>query len=365
MTSQSESRLQAVASRFARRADDLTVEACRLDARLSASGLADGWQNRCDINEAVMAIQMDGALVDLVDLVLHDANMNTRAPTHELARAAAALRSRRLALQRPAPWPLSHEGVASLAGGLAPKRAADERPTPEITVADEIEDEVDPFAGQFAEIDALIERTGRVLRGEAVSTRDRASLVYQDDEGEEEAEDQWFARLAELERLPAVQAAAYAWQSWRELRLHDRKPWLGLIIAGAVLRARGVTTWMLPLAAGFRQAGYRGRQSISREQAVEMFCEVLGNAIRVGGADLSTLILQRELMAKRLEGRRKGSKLGGLVELFLSRPVVTMPMAGMHLRVTPHAVKCMFEELGGSLPRELTQRSRYRAWGIL
>lgn len=312
-----------------------------------------------------MAIQMDGALVDLVDLVLHDANMNTRAPTHDLARAAAALRARRMALQRPAPWPLSHDGVASLAGGLASKRTVDEKPSPVITVVEDIEDEVDPFAGQFAEIDALIERTGRVLRGEAVSTRDRASLVYQDAEGEEESEDQWFALLADCERLPAVQAAAFAWQSWRELRLHDRKPWLALIIAGAVLRARGVTTWMLPLAAGFRQAGFRGRQAVSREEAVEVFCDVLGNAIRIGGADLSTLILQRELMAKRLEGRRKGSKLGDLVELFLSRPIVTMPMAGMHLKVTPHAVKCMFAELGGSLPRELTQRSRYRAWGIL
>lgn len=352
-------------ARYARRADDLAIEACRLSARLSASGLAEGWQNRCDINEAVMAIQMDGALVDLTDLVLHDANMNTRAPTHDLTRAAAALRARRASRQRAAPWPLTHEGVASLAGGLASKRAPDDRPEPVATSTRDLDDDLDAFSSQFAEIDALIERTGKVLRGEAVSARDRSSLLYQDDEGAEEAEDQWFARLTDLDRLPAVQAAALAWQSWRELRIHERQPWLALIVAGAVLRARGVTEWMLPLAGGFRKAGYRGRQAIPRETAIEAFCEILENAIGIGNSDLSALSLSRDLMSKRLEGRRQKSRLGDLVGLFLSRPVVTMPMAGMHLKVTPHAVKCMFDELGPSLPRELTQRSRYRAWGVL
>lgn len=365
MRRQRENPFAALGSAFARRTEDLALEACRLDARLSSSGLGDGWQNRCDINEAVMAIQMDGALVDLTDLVLHDANMNTRAPTHELTRAAAALRARRLSRQRPAPWPLSHEGVASLGGGIASKRQPDELAQPVVTKAKDLDDDIDAFSTQFAEIDALIERTGRVLRGEAVAARDKSSAVYQNDEEQEEAEDQWFSLLPELEGLPAVQAAAFGWQAWRELRLHDRQPWLGLIIAGAILRARGVTSWMLPLAAGFRQAGYRGRQEIRREMAVGAFCEILGNAVQLGNSDLSTLMLHRDRMTLRLENRRKKSKLGGLVELFLSRPVVTMPMAGMHLKVTRHAVKCMFDELEGSLPRELTQRSRYRAWGIL
>ena len=354
-----------MSARFARRADDLMIETCRLSARLSSSGLGEGWQNRCDINEACMAIQMDGALVDLTDLVLHDANMNTRAPTHDLTRAAAALRARRVARQRAAPWPLSHEGVASLAGGLASKRTPEERDERPVTKSTDLDDDLDAFSRQFAEIDALIERTGKVLRGESVSARDRSSILYRDDEGAEEAEDQWFAELGELERLPAVQAAAFGWQSWRELRIHDRQPWLALIVAGAILRARGGSEWMLPLAAGFRQAGYRGRQAIPRENAIEVFSDVLDHALKIGNSDLSTLSLHRDLMAKRLEGRRQQSRLGDLVGLFLSRPVVTMPMAGMHLKVTPHAVKCMFDELGGSLPRELTQRSRYRAWGIV
>jgi hypothetical protein len=35
------------------------------------------------------------------------------------------------------------------------------------------------------------------------------------------------------------------------------------------------------------------------------------------------------------------------------------------LKVTPKAVDLMLAQLGGSRPRELTGRTRYRAWGIV
>ncbi|PZR90884.1 MAG: hypothetical protein DI537_17565 [Stutzerimonas stutzeri] len=358
----------------ARRAEDLAIQVCHLDARLGASGLADGWQNRADLNEATMSIQMDGALVDLGDLVLHDANMNTRAPSYELGRAAAALQAYRLARQRPAPWPLTHRGIVSLAGGVAAKvepderRAADDQKSRADDDGEQSrpkDDDVDPFAIQFAEIDALIARTGRVLRGEEAAVEKRSLALLDEQEAHEEAEDQWFSVLSDLEALPSVQAAAFGWQAWRELRLYERQPWLGLIVAGAILRSRGLTGHILPLAAGFRAAGYRGRQMITQEMAVGTFCDVLQEALRIANADLSTLSLNRDRMSVRLAGRRKGSKLKDLVDLFLSRPIVTMPMAGSLLDVTPRAVKLMFDELGPSLPRELTQRSRYRAWGII
>jgi hypothetical protein len=349
----------------ARIADDLTIQLGRFDAKLDSTGLGEGWQSRCDFNEATKALLMDGSLVDLADLVLHDANMNKRSPTSELSRAASALRARRIARQRPAPWPLSHEGLASLAGGLASKREASAPVEVAVKKASELDEDIDAFTSQFAEIDALIERTGRVIRGEEVSARDRSSAIYDDPHEEEEAEDRWFAELEALEDLPAVQAAAMAWHSWINLRLYGRQPWLGLIAAGAVLRARGVINCSLPLAAGFRSANFSSRHQMPRERAVGMFCDVLEHGLRIAESDLATLSLSRELMTQRLRGRRSNSKLFELVALFLSRPVVTVPLAGMHLGITPHAVRCMFDELGHSLPRELTGRSRYRAWGII
>ena len=51
--------------------------------------------------------------------------------------------------------------------------------------------------------------------------------------------------------------------------------------------------------------------------------------------------------------------------MFLSRPLVTVPLGAKLLKVTPKAVDLMLAQLGGALPRELTGRPRYRAWGIV
>jgi hypothetical protein len=62
---------------------------------------------------------------------------------------------------------------------------------------------------------------------------------------------------------------------------------------------------------------------------------------------------------------RSNSKLPELVNLFLSRPLVTVALGAKVLQVTPKAVDLMLVQLGGALPRELTGRRRYRAWGIV
>jgi HTH DNA binding domain len=77
------------------------------------------------------------------------------------------------------------------------------------------------------------------------------------------------------------------------------------------------------------------------------------------------LILARELMGQVTRTCRSSSRLPQLVELFLSRPLVTVPLAAKLLKVTPKAVDLMLAQLGGALPRELTGRARYRAWGIV
>jgi hypothetical protein len=66
---------------IAGRLETITISVLRFDARLEASGLAAGWQSRCDMTEAVRALILDGHLVDVGDLVLHDAGMDVRHPT--------------------------------------------------------------------------------------------------------------------------------------------------------------------------------------------------------------------------------------------------------------------------------------------
>ena len=67
----------------------------RLDERLRTSPIREGWIARTHFSDAAAALWLEGELVHLEDLVLHDAGMDIRVPTHELTRAHAVLRARR------------------------------------------------------------------------------------------------------------------------------------------------------------------------------------------------------------------------------------------------------------------------------
>jgi Protein of unknown function (DUF1612)/HTH DNA binding domain len=351
--------------------EQITIAILRFDARLEASGLAAGWQSRCDMTEAVRALILDGHLVDVGDLVLHDAGMDVRHPTHELTRAAAALKSRRTAMARKAPWPLSIDGLSALRGigGVADEAS---RPS-KVTRPDPDDDEAyplhandaDPWKAHFAEIDALLDRTSKVLAGETPLRKSRSHLVYDPEQDEAENEDLWLDLIKRTSHWPAVAAAAVAWNAWLDLNLYTRQPWLGLTMAASILRARGLTNHLLPLAAGFKQSKFRPQGREGAREKLEGFCQVIDEALAIANKDLDRLILARELMNRVTKECRSNSKLPGLVELFLSRPLVTGPLAAKLLKVTPKAVDLMLAQLGGALPRELTGRTRYRAWGIV
>jgi hypothetical protein len=351
--------------------EQITISILRFDARLEASGLSAGWQSRCDMTEAVRSLLLDGHLVDVGDLVLHDAGMDVRSPTHELTRAAAALRSRRTAMARKAPWPVSIDGLAALRGiggvaGQGTVRAKGKRPDPDDDEAyPPYANDADPWKVHFAEIDALLDRTSKVLAGETPLPRSRSHLVYDPDVDEAEAEDLWLDVVQRTSGWPAVAAAAVAWNAWLDLNLYTRLPWLGLTMAAALLRTRGLTGHLLPLAAGFKQSKFRPQGREGAKEKLDGFCQVIEEALSIANKDLDRLILARELMSRVTAQCRSNSKLPGLVELFLSRPLVTVPLGAKLLRVTPKAVDLMLAQLGGARPRELTGRTRYRAWGIV
>jgi len=59
----------------------------RLDERLGSSPIRGGWVSRTHFTDACACLWLQGALVHLEDLVLHDAERDLRAPTHALTRA--------------------------------------------------------------------------------------------------------------------------------------------------------------------------------------------------------------------------------------------------------------------------------------
>jgi hypothetical protein len=63
-----------------------TEALARLDERLARSPVRGGWIERQHFADAAAALWLEGELVHLEDLVLHDAHMDIRLPTHERKR---------------------------------------------------------------------------------------------------------------------------------------------------------------------------------------------------------------------------------------------------------------------------------------
>src|SRR4051812_48755084 len=89
----------------------------RRDERLGSSPIREGWTSCTHVMDACASLGLQGELVHLEDLVLHDAAMDLRAPTHELTRAHAVLRTRRRIAAAEPGWATSPAGLADLSRG--------------------------------------------------------------------------------------------------------------------------------------------------------------------------------------------------------------------------------------------------------
>ncbi len=385
---------QALVSDCAAAAETAAIAVARFDERLLRANpvLAEGARRRGHAFEAQALIGLAGGLCSLEDLVLHDAGMDVRSPTREITRAAAILDERRRLARRDPAEVLSPRALRQRLGieGLAEPNPMDRATTSGAakTVAaprnqigrDDNEDqldetELDPEDNKdlgdpaFAEIDALLVRTRKKLDAwnDLSSIEGRRNLTLRDP-GYDGAGRlaRWQQVLEEGRGLPAALAAALALDAWLWLEPSERTGELGFALAATVLRERGVTGAHLPaVGLGLRRGRFRWGPHLPRSMRIMGLLGALAEAAAFGQADLDRLTLARAVMLRRCEGRRGNSKLAEFVDLFVSSPLVTVQMAAAGLQVTPQAVDTMLKELGGSLPRELTGRKRYRAWGIV
>jgi hypothetical protein len=386
-----------LASDCAAAAETAAVALARCDERLLRANpvLAEGVRQRGHAFEAQALIGLTGGLCPLEDLCLHDAGMDVRSPTREIARAAAMLdERRRLARREPTeilnPTALRqrlgiegseeadqtdrHKTASVAAKGLAAPWDRIEREDEEEDHAGEedldLEDEPDHrVVPAFAEIDALLARTRKKLDAwnDLSSDEGRKNLTLRDP-GYDAAGRfaRWLAILEEGRGLPAALAAALALDAWLWLEPSERSGELGFALAATVLRKRGLAAVHLPaLGLGLRRGKFRWNPHQALSARIAGLLSAFGEAAAFGQADLDRLTLARAVMLRRCEGRRGNSKLSELVDLFVSSPLVTVQLAAARLQVTPQAVEAMLKQLGGSLPRELTGRKRYRAWGIM
>ncbi|KQW18143.1 hypothetical protein ASC80_22185 [Afipia sp. Root123D2] len=356
----------------------------RLDERLAKSPIRAGWAARTHFTDACATLWLEGELVHLEDLVLHDAGMDVRAPTHELTRAHAVLRARRRIADAKPDWALSAAGLAGLRGrgGQGDREEEDGsrkgesgvKADPddadgeaELDVSLEVAAPDDRLADAYAALDAAIAKTDQTLAGEIASQAKRAPerdpLVYDLDWDEDERLDDWRAVVGQTRSLPPALAAAIAADAWAAIEPLQHTPWLGRLLAAALLRQRGKTRWHLPcLHDGLKAIPRERRRPRDAASRLAVQLEAIAAAADTGLKAHDRWQTARTLLARKLAGRRSTSRLPALLDYVLTRPIVSAGMIAEELKITPRAAQDLVAELG---LREATGRGRYRAWGIL
>jgi hypothetical protein len=356
---------------------DTGAALARLDERISRSPVRQGWIERMHFTDACASLWIDGELVHLEDLVLHSAGHDIRMPTHELTIARDVLKCRRRIAAHPPDWALSADGLRVLRSqaAMAPEtKNVPDTPAPAPTGEAEDAtlwsdtDQTDELTAELAALDALLARSDATLANTTLPKRapvqDRDPFLYDLDWDEDARLDEWRGLLQQTADLPTVLQTAIAIDAWNDIAVLQHASWLGRLLAASLPRRAGLTTatHVVAINLGLKTVPIDRRRHRDRDTRLQAILQGLQASVEIGLKEHDRLALARQMMERKLQGRRTSSRLPDLIELVMARPLVSAGMVAETLGVTQQAARRIVAELG---LREMTGRGRFRAWGIV
>lgn len=296
----------------------------KLTERARVSGLQAPWAHRLLYRNACAAVQAQGCLVYLEDLVLLDGHAFAGVMSPELSCGLGILKFWQKALRG--------DPVSLLRAPMP-----GEMPRPLAT-----------------------EQTG-----DGRQALDRPDFFWDPEWDQSGRLEHWRRVWQATDRLPPLLAAGIVWDAWHTLQPEQQGTWRSTLLAALVLRARAKTrALLLPVDTGQRLSGrsWNSRHTFSVRMAG--FLGAIERAITSAGSELDTLTAARERMLLRVERERKNSRLRELVDLMMARPLVSIPLAVKELGLSKQALRGMIGRLGSSA-REISDRKRYRYWSVI
>ncbi|WP_352806574.1 DUF1612 domain-containing protein [Mesorhizobium sp. M0340] len=309
-----------------------TEALAQLDERLVRSPVRDGFVERQHFADAAAALWLEGELVHLNDLVLHDAHMghpHTDPRTHPRACGAAnppanfCTKTGLGAQPRRFFGPDRSRRRDAGLGTKKPGRAGAGASSVEADGRNDGED--DRLAEEFAEIDAVLARSSKILSGadvpgrkEETSQRDRPEpqngLIYDLDWNEEERLAEWQAVIADTREWPLVMRAAILLEAWSDIEVLQHGAWLGPLLVAALLRQEGLVTHHLASRhLGAKNIPRERRRARNRSDRLLACLDAIHDAALTGLKEHDRLVLAKSQMERKLRDRRASSKLSDVV----------------------------------------------------
>ena len=188
-------------------------------------------------------------------------------------------------------------------------------------------------------------------------------LVYDLDWNEAERLADWQDVMARTRDLPVILRGAILLEAWQSIEVLQHATWLGPLLCAALLRQEGLAgNHLAGLHIGAKNVPRERRRARNHGDRLLAFVEAIHASALAGLKENDRLVLAKSQMERRLRERRASSKLPDLVELVLSRPLVSTGLIQESLKVSKQGALNLVGELG---LREMTGRGRFRAWGIV